>query len=79
MVLRLDFLEPLPYHRETGYRTNKTTLPFNALEGIQGQRCDMVQLDRDCLNTLFDTLLIWEEHLAQHDLNDLRCDDEHFG
>ena len=38
----------------------------------------MVQLDRESLNTLFDTLLIWEEHLAQHDLNDLRCDDEHF-
>lgn len=37
----------------------------------------MVQLERDSLNSLFDTLLEWEAHLAQHDLDDLRCGDEH--
>ncbi|GFE65581.1 hypothetical protein KIN_26550 [Litoreibacter roseus] len=39
----------------------------------------MVQLERETLNSLFDTLLIWEKHLTQHDLIDLGCDDEHFG
>lgn len=39
----------------------------------------MVQLQRDSLNSLFDVLLEWETHLAQHDLSDLRCDDEHIG
>lgn len=37
----------------------------------------MVQLERDSLNSLFDTLLEWETHLAQHDPSDLRCGDEH--
>jgi len=37
----------------------------------------MVQLQRDSLNSLFDVLLEWETHLAQHDPSDLRCDDEH--
>ena len=37
----------------------------------------MVQLQRDSLNSLFDVLLEWETNLAQHDLSDLRCDDEH--
>ena len=39
----------------------------------------VVQLERETLNSLFDTLLIWEKHLTQHDLIDLGCDDEHFG
>lgn len=38
----------------------------------------MVQLEGESLNSLFDTLLIWEKHLAQHDLSDLGCGDEHF-
>ena len=31
LVLRLAFSEPLPYHRNEGYRTPKTTLPFSML------------------------------------------------
>lgn len=37
----------------------------------------MVLLERESLNSLFDTLEEWERHLARHDLDDLRCEDEH--
>ena len=36
----------------------------------------MVHLERESLNSLFEVLEEWERHLAQHDLSDLRCDDE---
>ena len=42
LVLRLVFSEPLPYHRETGYRTIKTTLPFNVLGENNMMKCQMV-------------------------------------
>ncbi len=37
----------------------------------------MVQFERKELNTLFEILLTWEDHLAHLDQNDLWCDDEH--
>ncbi len=40
---------------------------------------DMVDLTGEELNLLFEVFEEWEQHLAQHDLNDLRCDDEQFG
>ncbi len=42
LVLRLAFSAPLPYHRETGYRTIKTTLPFNVLGENNMLECQMV-------------------------------------
>ncbi len=42
MVLRLAFAAPLPYHRNEGYRTPKTTLPFSMLGGFQTSKCKMV-------------------------------------
>lgn len=36
----------------------------------------MVRLERIGWNSLFDTLLEWEGHLAQFDLDDPRCDDD---
>ncbi|MFD2741692.1 zinc ribbon domain-containing protein, partial [Sulfitobacter aestuarii] len=39
---------------------------------------EMVRLEGESLNSLFDTLQEWESHLAQHDLSDLRCDDDQF-
>ena len=45
-VLKLAFAEPIPYHRETGYRTPKTTLPFKVLAGISGGNCEMVHPSR---------------------------------
>ncbi len=42
LVLRLAFAAPLPYHRNEGYRTIKTTLPFNVLGGNSGVECKMV-------------------------------------
>ncbi len=42
MVLRLAFLEPLPYCWNEGYRTVKTTLPFNVLGDFCTSKCKMV-------------------------------------
>lgn len=38
----------------------------------------MVRLERESLNSLFDTLQEWEARLAQTDLNDQRCEDDTF-
>ena len=50
-VLRLAFVEPLRYSRETGYRTTKTTFPFKVLADLQGPKCQMVLLERIELST----------------------------
>ncbi len=42
MILRLVFSEALPYDREKGYRTPKTTLPFKVLEGLRKGKNEMV-------------------------------------
>ena len=42
LLLRLAFEEKLPYHRNGGFRTAKTTLPFNVLEGINDNKYDLV-------------------------------------
>ncbi len=38
----------------------------------------MVDLRGEELNRFFQVLEEWESHLAQHDLNDLRCGDEKY-
>jgi len=38
-VLKLVFDERLPYHRETGFRTPKTTIPISALAGSSMGKC----------------------------------------
>ena len=45
-VLKLTLAEPLKYHRETGYRTPKTSLPFNVLGEIADPLCKMVRSRR---------------------------------
>lgn len=77
-VLRLAFLEPLRYGHNGVYGTPKIAFPFKALAGISGKKSEMVRLERESLNSLFDTLQEWEIHLAQHDLSGLRCDDDTF-
>lgn len=42
-VLKLAFSERLPYCRKKGYRTPKTTLPFNILRDIESGNCQMVR------------------------------------
>lgn len=76
-VLRLTFAETLRYSRNEGYRTAKTTFPFKVLSGVSTQKCEMVDLSGEDLNLLFQVLEEWETHLAQYDLDDLRCDDEY--
>lgn len=44
-VLKLVFAERLPYHRNEGYRTAKTSLPFKVLEGIHMGKSEMVPPD----------------------------------
>ncbi|MEM8579696.1 MAG: hypothetical protein AAGF50_00675 [Pseudomonadota bacterium] len=75
-VLRLIFAEKITYARNGGLRTPKTTLPFKALEDFCTQKFGVARLEGESLNSLFDELQEWEAHLAQHDLSDLRCDDE---
>ena len=41
-VLRLAFVEPLPYRRNQGLRTPKLFLPFKALGEIFSNKCEMV-------------------------------------
>ena len=43
MVLRLVFSEPLAYAQNEGYRTAKTSLPFNMLDDKFGSNCKMVR------------------------------------
>ena len=45
-VLKLAFSERLAYHRESGFRTAKTTLPFNMLGGHNMQNCEMAHPKR---------------------------------
>lgn len=42
LPLRLAFEEKLPYHRNGGFRTARTTLPFNVLVGINDNKYDLV-------------------------------------
>ena len=42
-MLKLVFLERLPYDRKSGFRTAETTLPFKALEYISGGESKMAR------------------------------------
>ncbi len=50
-VLRLAFDKRLEYCRNEGYRTPKTTLPFNVLSQLCGKNCEMVLPERFELST----------------------------
>ena len=43
LVLKLVFLEHLPYTRGEGFLNPKKSLPFNALEGFSPMKCEMVR------------------------------------
>ncbi|WP_299790810.1 recombinase family protein [uncultured Marivita sp.] len=43
-VIRLAFVEPLPYCRNQGLRTPNLALPFKALGDICGKKCEMAHL-----------------------------------
>ena len=40
-VLKLVFDDRLPYHRKSGFRTPKTTIPISVLAAISGGKCEM--------------------------------------
>ena len=42
-VLKLVFTERIPYHRKSGFRTTKTTLPFKALADFSEGECPMAE------------------------------------
>lgn len=44
MVLRLAFVEPLPYCRNEGLRTPNLALPFKALGAFCSNKCEMAHL-----------------------------------
>ena len=43
LVLKLTFADRLAYCRNGGFRTPQTTLPFKALEAVQGGECKMAE------------------------------------
>ena len=43
-VLKLVFAEKLPYHRNEGYRTAETTLPFKVLSDFRNMKSGVVEL-----------------------------------
>ena len=43
LVLKLTFADRLAYCRNGGFRTPQTTLPFKALEAVQGGKCKMAE------------------------------------
>ena len=45
LVLRLAFSERITYHRNEGYRTAKTTLPFKVLADFQHGKSELVPPD----------------------------------
>ena len=42
-VLKLVFAQKLPYHRNEGYRTAETTLPFKVLRDFRNRKSGMVE------------------------------------
>ena len=52
LVLRLAFSDKLPYLKNEGYRTAKTTLPFKVLAAISPGKYDLVELRGLAANTL---------------------------
>ena len=82
-VLKLVFAQRLPYTRNEGYRTAKTSLPFRALEGLHLGKLEMVRLDGvetnsiDAENTpdieaVFQELERWNDVLKDQKKNILR-------
>ncbi|MGJ8586484.1 MAG: hypothetical protein ACSHXD_20530, partial [Marinosulfonomonas sp.] len=67
---------PLRCSQNEAYETQKFTFPFKYLGIFLESKSEMVRLERIGWNSLFDTLLEWEGHLAQFDLDDPRCDDD---
>lgn len=77
-VLRLAFAELLRCSQNEVYETPKFTFPFKYVGSFLESKSEMVQLQGDSLNSLFNSLEEWERHLAQLDSKSLRCVDEHF-
>ena len=45
-VLKLTFADRLAYSRESGFRTAKTTIPFNMLGGLNMRECELARPKR---------------------------------
>ena len=75
-VLRLAFAEPLRYSQNRVYETPNFSFPFKCLGNFLEPKSDMVLLEGESLNSLFDALEEWEYHLASIDAERLRCDDD---
>jgi site-specific DNA recombinase len=46
LVLRLAFSDRIPYDRDGGFRTPKTSFPFKVLEGLRTGRSEMARPKR---------------------------------
>lgn len=77
-VLKLTFSERLAYDRKTGFRTPKTTLPFKVLGGSDMGKKEVVPLDSETSNTIFEIFEDWSYQLERADIStlDFELEDE---
>ncbi len=76
-VLKLAFSERLAYERGKGFRTPKTTMPFNMLGGLHMQNCEMADNEVVTSNSVFEILEEWEKHLksVSYQVDDFAVDE----
>ncbi len=67
-VLKLVFPKGISYCRNGGFRTTETSMPFKALGMISGRKTEMVRLDEESLNLLFQELADWNALLKHASL-----------
>jgi len=69
MVLKLTFTDRLTYIKNEGFRTPNLSSPFKALGGyLEGEK-EMVRLEGESSNVLFEDLADWEEQLKHSDID----------
>jgi hypothetical protein len=68
LLFRLAFDGKLAYHRNGGFRTAKTSLPFNVLEGINDNKYDLVDPIIKSSNRLFGVLGDWDVVLGERSI-----------
>ena len=62
-VLKLVFPKGISYCRNGGFRTPETSMPFKVLGGIRPGKKEMVRLDEESLNLVFQEMADWNSIL----------------
>jgi hypothetical protein len=69
MVLRLAFSGRIAYRKDEGFRTPELSIPFKMLGDFSMNEKEMVRLEGETSNALFDTLSDWNEHLKAKNID----------